>query len=288
MRVANVQDGHFILDEIKTIAVTETEIKRYLLKHGDVLLTEGGDPDKLGRGSVWEEQIENCIHQNHIFRVRVLNVKKLNPYYLSSLISSIYGKAYFLKAAKQTTGIASINSTQLKKFPLVLPPINLQNKFVAIVEKVGGLKTSYQKSLSELENLYGSLSQRAFKGELDLSKVPLDVVVTPEPIIVKGNICAPSVKAEGIGHVSRGYTEENLIKTLKQFRGKIFSFDELWAALTFLDLAGLPEQSEIQDKIVEMLEADNANLTQVFDFLFSEDSEDNKNKKIALRFTDAN
>lgn len=98
----------------------------------------------------------------------------INPYYLSALIGSRYGKSYFLKSAKQTTGIASINSTQLKNFPVVIPPIELQNQFAAIVEKVESLKSRYQQSLIDLEFLYGALSQRAFRGELDLSRVPLD------------------------------------------------------------------------------------------------------------------
>lgn len=188
MRVANVQDGHFVLDEIKTIFVTQKEVDQYLLFSGDLLLTEGGDPDKLGRGSVWKNQIENCIHQNHIFRVRISEHSKINPYYLSALIGSRYGKSYFLKSAKQTTGIASINSTQLKNFPVVIPPIELQKQFATIVEKVESLKSRYQRSLIDLESLYGALSRQAFKGELDLSRVPLPStqpeekkVVTVEP-----------------------------------------------------------------------------------------------------------
>lgn len=174
MRVANVQDGHFKLDEIKTISVSNNEIQKYLLQIDDLLLTEGGDPDKLGRGSVWEGQIENCIHQNHIFRVRVKDKNKINPRYLSGLVGSKYGKAYFLKSAKQTTGIASINSTQLKKFPTIIPPIDLQNKYVFISEKIESIKKAYQKNLTDLEELYASLSQQAFRGELDLSNINID------------------------------------------------------------------------------------------------------------------
>ncbi len=170
MRVANVQDGHLDLTEIKTIEVTDDEIQQYKLRKGDLLLTEGGDPDKLGRGAVWNDEIDECIHQNHIFRVRVKDTS-INPVFLSALMASKYGKNYFLKAAKQTTGIATINSTQLKAFPLIKPPVELQNQFAAIVEKVESIKSRYIQSLTELENLYGSLSQRAFKGELDLSGV---------------------------------------------------------------------------------------------------------------------
>lgn len=174
MRVANVQDGFLDLKDIKTIMVSPNEIEKYKLKRGDVLLTEGGDPDKLGRGFIWEGQIEECIHQNHIFRVRVLNLGEINPYYLSALVGSLYGKSYFLKAAKQTTGIASINSTQLKNFPLIIAPIDLQNNYAEIAAKTEYLKALYQQNLAELENLYGALSQNAFKGELDLSRIPLE------------------------------------------------------------------------------------------------------------------
>jgi type I restriction enzyme S subunit len=173
MRVANVQDGYFSLEEIKSILVSQKEIDRYLLKKNDILLTEGGDPDKLGRGAVWQEQVPNCIHQNHIFRVRINDLYELKPQFLSALIGSHYGKSYFLKSAKQTTGIASINSTQLKNFPTLIPAIDLQEKFVSIVEKIAIVKSQYKEGLSDLEKLYGALSQKAFSGELDLSKVPL-------------------------------------------------------------------------------------------------------------------
>ncbi len=195
MRVANVQDGHFVLDEIKTIAVTPKEIDQYQLQRGDLLLTEGGDPDKLGRGSVWEGQVPNCIHQNHIFRVRINQYEQLNPYYLSALFGSRYGKSYFLKSAKQTTGIASINSTQLKTFPTVIPPIDLQNQFAVIVGKIEGIKSNYQQSLTDLETLYGSLRQKAFKGELDLSRVPLPSQVDEVPDLTKQANIEPKTPA---------------------------------------------------------------------------------------------
>jgi len=100
MRVANVQDGFLNLSEIKTIEIKSYELAKYFLQEGDILLTEGGDPDKLGRGAVWQNQIENCIHQNHIFKVRA-DRNLFTPEFLSLQFGSDYGKRYFLKAAKQ-------------------------------------------------------------------------------------------------------------------------------------------------------------------------------------------
>ena len=165
MRVANVQDGYLDLTEIKDIEVLPSDIEKYALQKGDILLTEGGDPDKLGRGAVWNGQIPKCIHQNHIFRVRV-NGEYLIPEYVSALIGSTYGKKYFLKSAKQTTGIASINSTQLKNFPVLIAPLELQFKFAKVVSQIEKITESQQKSLLEINNLFDSLSHEAFTGKL--------------------------------------------------------------------------------------------------------------------------
>lgn len=165
MRVANVQDGSIYTGDIKDIEVLPEDIKKYQLEKGDILLTEGGDPDKLGRGAVWKGEITPCIHQNHIFRVR-LTSQQLVPEYLSALIASSRGKRYFLRAAKQTTGIASINKTQLTAFPALIPKIDLQQKYLQAIEEIAGLRQQTSAQMSYFENLFHSLQQRAFRGEL--------------------------------------------------------------------------------------------------------------------------
>jgi type I restriction enzyme, S subunit len=74
MAVSNVQDKSLDLSVIKTIEATDQEIARFRLQRGDLLLTEGGDPDKLGRGTLWNDELPEAIHQNHIFRVRVTSL----------------------------------------------------------------------------------------------------------------------------------------------------------------------------------------------------------------------
>lgn len=167
MRVANVQDGEILTGEqdIKTIKVLPQDAERYILQYGDILLTEGGDPDKLGRGGIWRGEIEQCIHQNHIYRVR-LDSDQFIPEYLSALIGSQYGKRYFLKAAKQTTGIASINKTQLKAFPALVAPLDLQKRFRSFAFEAKTFKNSIENSLQTYDNLFHSLQQRAFSGNL--------------------------------------------------------------------------------------------------------------------------
>lgn len=82
LAVVNVQDKRLQLDAPKEIDATEDEIMRFKLLPGDLLLTEGGDPDKLGRGTLWNGELPECIHQNHVFRVR-LSSPKYNPTFLN-------------------------------------------------------------------------------------------------------------------------------------------------------------------------------------------------------------
>ena len=165
LAVSNVQDQRIVLENVKTIESTSEEIARYALEKGDILLTEGGDPDKLGRGAIWEGQIDPCIHQNHVFKVR-LNSTVLRREFLSALLSSARGKRYFLRGAKQTTGIASINMSQLKKFPLLIPPLELQDRYVAFLDQLSSQRQIFQTQSAEMEILFKSLQQRAFSGDL--------------------------------------------------------------------------------------------------------------------------
>ena len=83
-------------------------------------MTEGGDLDKLGRGTIWHGEIPNCLHQNHIFRVRAKQ-DQLRPYFFSLVVESDIAKRYFLRVAKRTTNLASINKTVLRAFRFPVP-----------------------------------------------------------------------------------------------------------------------------------------------------------------------
>ena len=165
LAVANVQDTALRLDGIKFIEATENEISRYRLQKDDLLLTEGGDPDKLGQGTLWQNELSECIHQNHIFRVR-LTSNAIEPLFLNWIVGSTRAKKYFLRSAKQTTGIASINMTQLRGFPLLIPPLPLQQTFATRIQAIETLKAGHRAALAQLDALFAALQQRAFAGLL--------------------------------------------------------------------------------------------------------------------------
>lgn len=165
MTVANVQDKNLDLSTVKHIDASDAEIERYRLRLGDLLLTEGGDPDKLGRGVVWRDELPLSIHQNHVFRVRLRDTG-LHPLWLNWEVGSNYGKRYFLRAAKQTTGIATINSTQLKEFPVRIPTPSAMMTFVDELSTICVISDAADTRSTALDALFASLQYRAFRGQL--------------------------------------------------------------------------------------------------------------------------
>ena len=161
MAVSNVKDGYIDWTTVKTIEATQQEIEKYRLLADDVLMTEGGDPDKVGRGAIIKEPLENCIHQNHIFRVR-LDESMMRPEFFAEYLQHQRSKRYFLGCAKQTTGIASINMTQLRALPVLMPPLSRQEEFVLFKAQVNKSKVAIQKALDKTQMLFDSLMQEYF------------------------------------------------------------------------------------------------------------------------------
>jgi type I restriction enzyme, S subunit len=125
LRVANVQDGYLSLDEVVTVSVPQREADANLLQPGDVLMNEGGDDDKLGRGCVWRGEISPCLHQNHVFAVRPHGV---DSDWLNHWTGSAYAKTYFELKARRSTNLASISATSVGELPLPLPPLPTQRR----------------------------------------------------------------------------------------------------------------------------------------------------------------
>jgi type I restriction enzyme, S subunit len=165
LRVANVQDGWFDLSDMQEIDVEPDRVGRYTLKAGDVLLTEGGDYDKLGRGGVWQGQIHPCLHQNHIFCVRP-NPTRLLPDFLALVTQSFLGRTYFLSSAKRTTNLASINSSQLKALPLPLPDLEKQSAIVAEIACIDALIEREEEKHHSLLRLRASLQGDLLSGRV--------------------------------------------------------------------------------------------------------------------------
>lgn len=171
LRVANVQDGYVDTNDIAVLQVSKDEIEKYSLSAGEVLMTEGGDRDKLGRGCVWDGRITPCLHQNHIFAVKVKE-KLLNPHYLEYLTASSVGRTYFDVTAVKTTNLACTSSSKVLAFTIPLPSIDEQNEIVDYLkEKCGCIENVIFKKeqfISELENYKKSLIYEYVTGKKEV------------------------------------------------------------------------------------------------------------------------
>lgn len=166
LRVANVQDGYLDLETITEIEIEAPELERYLLQKGDLLMNEGGDSDKLGRGAVWNGSIDPCIHQNHVFAVRCHGI---NPEWLALLSGIDASKAYFEIQGKQTTNLASISSSNLRELPVLVPPPAEQTEIVAHVKyqsaAFNALAAEAEAALALLAERRGALIAEAVSGK---------------------------------------------------------------------------------------------------------------------------
>ncbi|MBI4705694.1 MAG: hypothetical protein HY744_31770 [Deltaproteobacteria bacterium] len=168
LRVANVQRGHLDLSSVTEIAVPVQRVAELRLVPGDVLFTEGGDRDKLGRGWVWQGELPLCIHQNHVFRARIRGQTILPK--LLSWYGNTMGQAYFLEHGKQTTNLASVNMTKLGELPVLIPPAKEQAKIVDEVEtqlsRIDAGVAALERVQANLKRYRASVLKAAVEGRL--------------------------------------------------------------------------------------------------------------------------
>ena len=171
LRVANVQGGYVDLNDLATIQVTPDEDLKYRLHSGDVLMTEGGDRDKLGRGCVWHGEIEPCLHQNHVFAVQT-NETILLSEFLEYLTASDVGRSYFDVTAIKTTNLACTSSSKVLAFTIPLPPIEEQIEIVNFIKKrsleLNKLIMKKELFVQELENYKKSLIYEVVTGKREV------------------------------------------------------------------------------------------------------------------------
>ena len=208
LRVANVQDGYLDLSTVKEIELKKDEVEKYILHVDDVLYTEGGDKDKLGRGTIWKGEILNCVHQNHIFRARI-NSHKAIPKYVALYSRTRKAKSYFFSKAKQTVNLASINMTVLKSLPISLPPKEKQIEIISDID----IKLSYcdkleqlvDENLAKADALRQSILKKAFEGRL----VPQDPNDEPAEMLLE------RIKAERAAAEQRMKQQKSLKRSKK-------------------------------------------------------------------------
>jgi type I restriction enzyme, S subunit len=166
LRNSNVVWFGFKLNDLLEMDFDEKDRVEFSLRNGDILMCEGGE---IGRCAIWRDGLEECYFQKAIHRIRLNKVIALPEYFV--YMFWLYTMNGGLNKYMGASTISHLTGEKLKKMKLPIPPLALQTQFAQIVSTTEALKTQYQQSLQELENLYGSLSQKAFKGELSANQL---------------------------------------------------------------------------------------------------------------------
>jgi len=167
LTVVNVLDGSLALTEVSQTDIKQSELEGLRLQAGDVLMTEGGDRDKLGRGCIWEGQLDPMVYQNHIFRIRPHD-RQMQSWFLHYLLQAPSSKRYFFSVAKQTNNLCTINSRELRRFVIpTIPPEN-QDLWVRRMRSADALRDALRRQITAARRVKQSLLQNLLTGRIRL------------------------------------------------------------------------------------------------------------------------
>ena len=160
LRVANVLRDRLVLSEIKCIRLTDNELDRVRLQRNDLLIVEGhGNPGEIGRAAIWDGSVKDCVHQNHLIRVRP-DRASLIPEFACAYLNSTSGRQHLLRSGKTTSGLNTISTSDVKACALFVPPLDLQSRFAGIVAAARDIAVTTESSLDTASALSASLMTR--------------------------------------------------------------------------------------------------------------------------------
>ncbi|KAK2240423.1 restriction endonuclease subunit S [Clostridioides difficile] len=169
LRSQNVWKNKLVLDDVAYIdEETHNSMKKSSLKNRDILITKTGrintENSSLGRAAMFLGEDDSANINGHVYLIR-LKKNIINEFVLFILTIDVY-REYIRSVCVGGIDKRQINKEHLEEFPIILPPVELQNEFVGFIKEVDKLKLKIEDSLKELEDNFNSLMQKAFKGEL--------------------------------------------------------------------------------------------------------------------------
>ena len=183
LRVANVLRGRLDITTIEKMELFGNELDTLRLKSGDLLIVEGnGSKTEIGRSALWHEEIKDCVHQNHIIRVRLNHVL---PKYVDFYWNSPDGNQRVMDVAASTTGLYTLSVNKISRLPVPLPPLTEQEQIVSEVEArlsdIAKLEEATENSLKRAAHERQSILREAFAGRL----VPQDPEDEPASVLLE-------------------------------------------------------------------------------------------------------
>lgn len=169
LRVANVTAGGLDLEDVHAVELFGKELDRLRLLKDDLLVVEGnGSPSQIGRAALWDGSIANCVHQNHLIRVRTK--PSLLPAYLEVVWNAPQTRKTLTAVSSSSSGLHTLSVSKLKSLRLPIPPLSEQRR---VADIVADARLSHLRVLRQIDasrwrsaQLRRALMAAAFSGKL--------------------------------------------------------------------------------------------------------------------------
>ena len=166
VRIDSFYDGEITaIEALKRVRLSEDAVAKYALQQDDILINRVNSREFLGKSAVVPTLKEPTVFESNMMRLRV-DMQVVHPRYLVSLLQTPYFKRQVLRRTKDAVNQASINQDDVRSFEIRIPPLELQNRFVSLLDRVAGVRKLFEALIEQTESLFDSLAQRAFRGEL--------------------------------------------------------------------------------------------------------------------------
>jgi type I restriction enzyme S subunit len=170
LTVAHVQRNWIDTNDIRYFEVSDTELQRWRLMAGDVLVVEGnGSAEQIGRTALFRGEIEDCVHQNHIIRIRP-DPERILPEYLNAYLNSPVGQSEMREQSRTSSGLFHLSVDRIRSIKVPVPNLVDQEKVISeltdMQTQLMELNQLQTEVTAELDAVLPSILDRAFRGEL--------------------------------------------------------------------------------------------------------------------------
>lgn len=165
LRMNNITySGEIDLDSLKWCQISPKDEEKFTVQRDDLLFNRTNSPELVGKTAVWRSD-EKFAYAGYLIRVR-FDQSRINSEYVSAFLNSAYGKKYLLEKAKPSINMSNFSASEFLKIPVPVPDMKVQRQFKEFSNSTREMSQRLSSELEGYDNLFNSLLQRAFRGEL--------------------------------------------------------------------------------------------------------------------------